>query len=542
MALRVEIDWAKDGFGAGWLTPGDGLTPGPDLTPGLGGDSIDDVTSRVRPLAGPVSLEYGRDQSTALAPTVAGRGSLTLDNSDRALSPRNPASPFYGYLKPSRPVRIIREIGATDAYTLFRGHTDDNPINPDIDSQKAAVSLVDNLADFRGLNITTPLYSGVRTGEAIGYILDAAGWDADLRDLDPGATTIPWFWVDNKDALTALEEVLRSEGPPALLFVGVGGEIIFKDRHHRLTDSASLTSQATWSDAANAVTADVTMNKPFEYDEAWRNIINTGTVEVGVRQGTDPEPVWTSDATITLSAGEQRTLTASTSDPFLHAITPEQGVDYQLVSGVVTIQLGQTSGSSVTIQLTADVGGPAIIQGLQLRAQPVSVAYSLQVSQSDTGSIDDYGSRSFPNDLPWCNQYDADAVLRTTVAQRAQANPIVSVRFMVGRDEDRASAVLSRNLSDRITVVEDETTLDHDFYIESIRHELTGEHDHSVIFGLEMVPAAYTEDAPAVFLFGNADTGFSEGTFSSGLTRVSAMFRFGDTTTGHRFGTGGFAL
>src|SRR5215217_2591982 len=155
MTLKVEIDWTRTGFGTSSVS---GVYA--DEYSDIYGTSsyIGDVTTLVRTRSGAISLEYGRDQSTALAPTVAGRGSLVLENSDRALSPRNVASPFYGYLKPSRPVRITRTVGgdlalpfALDAeavlgeevtYILFTGHTDDNPINPDVDSKKASISLV----------------------------------------------------------------------------------------------------------------------------------------------------------------------------------------------------------------------------------------------------------------------------------------------------------------------------------------------------------------------------------------------------------------
>lgn len=493
MTIRVEIDWNRSGFGG----------------------SIDDVSGRVR-RSSAISVDYGRDQTTAQAPTVAGRGSMVLDNVDRALSPRNTASPFYGYLKPSRPVRITREFGTPliisnsliisntlilanlDTYVLFDGHTDDNPINPDVDAKTASVSMVDNLADFRGVNVTTSLYSGIRTGEAINYILDAAGWSGSLRDIDAGSTVIPWFWVDNKDALEALEEVLRSEGPPAMLTIGVNGAVVFKDRHHRFIDSASLTSQATWRDTG----AEPLMNKPFTYDEAWRNIVNTGTVNVDVRTPSAEDAVWTLDSAIGFGHDETKTFIASTSDPFLNAVAPVSGVDFTVTSGTIeSTALVRTSGASTTISIKAGVGG-AQIDRLQLRAQPVQVAYTVQVTASDAASITDYGQRSFPGDLPWCNQYDAQAILDTAIQMRAQPLPIVQTRFVIGRNTTRAAAILTRDLSDRVTIVETQTVLNGDFYLEAIGHEATGDHDHAVTVGLEAVPPTGAVTPANIFLVG----------------------------------------
>jgi hypothetical protein len=464
VSLKVEIDFNKDGL---FTEPGA------------------NVTDRVRANASPVAVEYGRDQSTALAPTVSGRGSVTLDNSSKDYSPRNTASPLYGLIKPARPVRITRTVSGT-TYTLFVGHTDDQPINPDVDSKTVPLSLVDSLADFRGQTITTPLYSGIRTGQAIGYILDACGWSASLRDLDAGATVIPWFWCDGKDALTALEEIIRSEGPPALLTVGASGEIVFRDRHHRITRAASITSQGTWRGSGGL---EPVMQRGFTYNEGWTNIVNTATASVDVRTPQALQQVWANDSPISLSAGEQKMITVSASDPFMEAVPPVAGTDYTALSGSVTTALTRTSGTSTAIILTTVGGAAAVISGLQLRAQPVTVAYTVQVSASDSTSMADYGPRSFPGDLPWCGVGDAEAVLSTTVVQRCQPLPILQVRFLVGVNTAKVAAILARDLSDRVTVTEPETALSAvDFYVESIGHEFTGEYDHAVTFGLEAAP------------------------------------------------------
>ena len=507
--FKVEVDWAKDGFGAD-----------------------DDMTTRVRPRTDAISLQYGRDQVTALAPTVSGQGSITLDNRSQEFTPYNTASPFYGKIKPARPVRITRTVLGT-VYTLFNGHSDDQPMNPDLDSRTVRMSLVDSFADFRGQQITTRLYRDIRTGTAIGLILDACGWSKTARALDLGATIVPWWWEDNTDAFTALEKLVRSEGPPALLTIGAAGEIVFRDRHHRLTDPTSITSQGVWRGSGPV---EPVMTVPFTHDEAWRNIVNTGTATVEQRVPQARQEVWTSDATITLSSGEQKVVTVTGSDPFMNALTPVLGTDFQMAGpGSVTVRLLTRSGVSTAIELTAALGAPAIVTGLRLRAQPVTVTHSVQVSASDSTSVNEYGSRSFPGDLPWCGVGDAEAVLSLAVSQRANPLAQVSARFLVGKNAARSSLTLNRDLSDRVTVVESQTLLNRDFYVESIQHDLTGEDDHAVTFGLEAAPFSPTP----VFRFETAGQGFGQGKFSGGLTDPATMFRF-DGTDGHRFNQGTF--
>jgi hypothetical protein len=119
----------------------------------------DDVSDRLR---GAMSCQYGRP---AGSPSViaAGVGSFDLDNTSRDYSPANGASPLFGNLKPARPVLLQRVVSAT-TYTLFRGHTSDTPIDPDTDTKRVTLNLIDGLADFQDVTITTGVSQGIRSG------------------------------------------------------------------------------------------------------------------------------------------------------------------------------------------------------------------------------------------------------------------------------------------------------------------------------------------------------------------------------------------
>ena len=490
------------------------------------GDVGEDVTARTIRQS-PVSFSYGR--ASSLAPTAGGSGGLTLDNSTRDYSPRNTTSPLYGLLKPARPVSISRVVAGV-GYSLFDGHTDTAPLNPDPLSRSVTLGLVDSLSEFREVNLSTALHRGVRTGEAIGLVLDAIGWPADKRDLDPGATVIPWWWEDGTDALTAMEKIVNSEGMPALLTVGVGGVIIYRDRHHQVTRAASTISQGTWraSGSLEPVMAALTV------DESWSGIVNSVTRSVDVRTPQNLQPVWTSDATLTFTPGEQKVITASASDPFFDAVTPVAGTDFTQVSGTVTCRLLRTSGASAGIVLSASVGGPAVITGLQLRAFPVPVTYAVDVSASDPASVEEYGSRTLPNDLPWCGVEDAQAVLSLAVAYRSEPLPVATARFVVGRDPRRCAAILARDLSDRVTVIEPETALSGDFFIESIAHEITSEFDHAVTIQVE----AAASQVDNVFRLDVPGQGADQGRLGGGLDDPATLLRLDSTEVGHRLDEG----
>lgn len=479
--LFVTIDWAKNG---------------------LFTDGGDDVTARVR---GTSTFAYGRTQVTALAPIVSGQGSITLDNRSRDYSPRNASSPLFGKVKPARPVKVTRVVGGT-TYTVFRGHTDDSPLDPDLDAKTVTVNLVDYLQDFQQNPISTTLFQGLRTGGAINAVLDAAGWTGG-RDIDSGATIIPWWWADGKDAFTALQEIVASEGSPALLAVGVNGEIIFRDRQHRLVRSSSTTVQKVLR--GTEATSEPRMLRGSSYSDGWANIVNNVSFSVDERQPTrDLTQVWADDAdrTITVGASASQTVVVQSTDPFQGAVPPVAGVDYALLAGgVASITLSRTSGQSTAITITA-TGAGCTIQALALRAYAVPVARTYQVTATDSSSILDYGQRSIPSGQEpiWASLYDAQDIASMYVAQRAQPLPAFTARFVAQHTQTaRLDAVLSLDLSDRVTVIEPETGLSNDFFVENIQHSVVSEAEHEILLGLEMAPPTPT----SVFILGTSTLG-----------------------------------
>jgi hypothetical protein len=52
--------------------------------------------------------------------------------------------------------------------------------------------------------------------------------------------------------------------------------------------------------------------------------------------------------------------------------------------------------------------------------------------------------------------------------------------------------ILARNISDRVRIIEPETGVNDDFFIESIRHTIVSPLEHEVVFGLEEAPTAPT--------------------------------------------------
>lgn len=497
-------------------------------------DVGENVTNRALVNRTPITIQYGRDQARALAPIAPGRAVLELDNTSGDYSPENTSSPLVNNLGPGRAVRI-RAIHNDVTYTLYNGFLDDFDMEPSIGNRSVSFTLLDTLARLSEARLSTDLHQGITTGAAFGLILDAVGWGTAERDLDQGATLIPYWWEEGTDALTAVKNLMAAEGPPALVTINEQGYFVFRDRHHRLTETASLASQVTFAGAGN----EPLMSPPLIYDLGWRDIVNQVRLEVPERT---PEgelsDVWTSSATYTLADGETINIIARTSDPFIQAVTPvattdaENPADYTILSGAVAVALSNTAGATTTVSITAS-GGPAVITDLKVRAYSVSVSRTFVVLVEDASSIAKHGLRSYPDPIPWVNVHDALAVAQLIITHRAERLPVVTMRVTGGNDT-RTVQQLSRDLSDRVTITDADSGLDADFYIETIQHKTDGVF-HETMFGCEKTRDA--ELSTDAFRFDTAGQGFDDGVFEGlGLMDPAFMFRF--NTSGQGFNDG----
>lgn len=490
----------------------------------------EDLTSRVLGLREPLGWRVGRDQARSLSAVAPADTSMEVDNRSRDYSPDNPDSPLFGWLGPGREV-LIRADWDGRTYNLLRGHLDDYMLVPSPERRSVEFTALDMLAQLRETDLSTRLYPSLRTGEAMHIILDEIGWPQDRRDIDPGATTCRWWWAEGQDAFDAVMDLMRSEGPPALVSVSPTGDFVFRDRHHRLTRDASVNVQATFRDGGQEPRFEI----PMSYDIGWRDVTNEVLVEVPVRVPAIRQTVWEDESVISLAAEEVRTIIVEASDPFVDAITPVAGIpvvrpdaeiitprvyDYVLHTGQVRVSLSRKSGQSTQITLRA-VGGSATLSGLRLRATPVPVQHTLQVHIRDEASIGLYGVRTYEEELPNAGVHDVLGIAETILGMRAERLPIVHIT-LTNANPVRMEQILGRDLSDRIRIVEDETFTDHDHYIESIQHHI-GEvgYEHQVTFGCERESTQLEN----VFTFDHPDQGFDQGTFGvKGFIKPDQLF------------------
>ncbi|MFC8423930.1 hypothetical protein ACFUN7_24145 [Streptomyces sp. NPDC057236] len=294
-----------------------------------------------------------------------------------------------------------------------------------------------------------------------------------------------------------------------------------------------------------------TFIEPFGYSHGWRDIVNDVNFDVDERR---PEfeisTVWQSDDAIALALGQSIQVQAKASEPFRSAITPVIGTDVTYGgAGTPAIAISRRSGQSTTISITA-IGGPVTITRLQLRARPVSVARTIKVSASDSESIQRHGPRSNPDEAPWANAHDSYAIAQLLLAHYAQRRPSVQLR-LVSSDEEHLLQILTRTISDMVTIRHSELGLNGDFHIESVEHTIARmpsdeeadagceQRVHYATLGCERTGLIVPSNP---FTFDVAGRGFDDGVFDpTAADDPEAVFIFDHEIQGQfdhgRFGT-----
>ena len=501
-------------------------------------DAHEDVTTNL--LDQGITVEYGRDQDRMLSPSAIGRAGFALCNTSRDYSPENTTSPLYGELLPGRRVRFQAEFQGT-TYPLFAGRLDDFEVRADRATRDVVFSATDGLATLQQTTLSTAVYSSLRTGDIINRILDEVGWSAG-RDLDPGATVVPWWWSE-ANAFDELQEVVRSEGPPAIAYVAPDGTFTFRDRHHRILDAEALTSQAAFAAGRSlcdspAVTG-LDYTDPFTYSHGMRDLVNAVSFSVEQRvPDTGTSDVWSSNDTITIQNGETVSVHIETQDPFIDF--SHIGATWNFSVTDLQASVSRTSGRSARLNLKS-VGGTAVVTLVTFVARSLPVVRTIKVMAEDVVSIAEHGRKEYEDDVPWSNAEDAKAIASLILAHYAERRPLVKMR-VVSQDPDHLVQLLSRQISDLITIRNDELGLDDAFHIESINHEMrridpsTGP-VHACVFGAER-RLIVAQDNP--FTFDKVGAGFDQGRFGLfGVDDPSTVFIFDHATQG-QFDTGLF--
>jgi hypothetical protein len=536
-----------------WSRAGDYTGPLEDLS----GDSPTDcyVLSDVDVVA-----QWGRSEPRATSDTAAGSMTFALTNIDRQFSPENTSSPIAGDVLPGVPARLrARNPVDGSAMTVFQGPISEFEVDPTAPAKDFTAVCSDGWGKPGDTKLSMPVYQGKRTGDLIQLILDEIGWPGQAyRAIDWGATVIPFWWAEDVDAQTAIQDLVHSEGTPSMAWVE-NGVFNFRDRHHRVTLAPSLTSQGTYTHTipAGAVPNDhKILAGSFRYNHGLDHIVNTATLEVTPRVPDVLQVVWSTDDPIMLSANESTTLIIRTDDPFIDLQTPSAAFDSngngiiesdydEAIGSLASVSLSRTSGQSAFLTITAGISGVLLDTGIKVRGRPLKQGPARLLTSSDPTSQAVYGDQDWGGAAPWAYYYDADAIVDRLVTVYSQPAPSVTFDIDGSLDSDTLWRILNTHLSDRITVRNDELGLNADYMIEQVSHTVKRLGDQHILTVGAQIAESYQASQP--FTFDTATptvNGFGNGRFglSAGGMNPATMFRFDTASpTTQGFGNGVFA-
>lgn len=490
----------------------------------------EDVSARVTSAG--MTIQYGLDSARSGSFAAPGAASFELTNTSGDYSPENTSSPLFPNVLRARNVLVRGTVGGVSS-TLYSGRLDDYTLEYSY-TPTASIGCTDGLAELAGVTVSTGLYSGLRSGDAVNILLDAAGWDGG-RDIDPGASIFPWFWLDGTDALAALQEIVASEGCPSFAMADENGNLMFRDRHYRIVRSASRTVAATLAESGIDSSSSARWSYPFTYDHGRNAIVNSVEWEINQRKiDGQVSAVWNAEdiVTVRLADGESQDIVAKANDPFVNVVPPVLDTDYRLTYGTVTVSVDVISGQTATMTFTA-TGGPALVTNIQLRAYAVPATQSVKVARRDGASQAKYGRIAADSSLEpkWCTYRDAADIASLLIGARAERLPVTQVTLRGGNDFILGQQ-LGRNIGDLVQVTNTPAGVNWPGYLNRIEHAITGAGDDRILTTVFSVEKAQSASTTNTFILDTSALNGTDVLAASGYNDPASVFILNQTNLG----------
>jgi hypothetical protein len=148
--------------------------------------AIDDITADVQHIRGSRGQDLEQGNSPAATLELILKPGLVSK-----YSPYNTGSVLYPNVRPWLPVRVKATYDATE-YAIFAGWISRISINPHRDVQSVYLYVTDG-SDLLARQLVTQDYESaiqMSDGDAVGSVLDAAGWNSGARILGSGGDTL----------------------------------------------------------------------------------------------------------------------------------------------------------------------------------------------------------------------------------------------------------------------------------------------------------------------------------------------------------------
>jgi len=461
--ILLEIDWDNDG---------------------TFGHASSDISADVLEIP---NYDYGRDFASQLyGRSTAGSMTVVLMNDDAKYTEANTGSPIFGKILPNRRVRLKSSTNGGGSTVQWHGYLDDIIAVPGMGGMNEAVlSAFGVLAKINARKSYLGPSGTVLSGAAVTNILDSIGFPAADRIIDTGLLTMARHFVPGLWGADALQRVEETEA--GFIRESRDAEIVFEDRHHRLS-GAHLTSQVTYSDAAGAAI----FMQSAPPGNSLKLVVNIVRAKVIRQTIASIATLWTLPETGANSPeifpGQSITFIAQYPTP--DAPTRDIGVAVWTTPAVTTDYLANSQSGGGGTNLTADVGIAVVkavetmeitvtnnhastimfLTKLAARGTALQAEHEVWVQHKDTASITDFDEREYviPAEfLPDTGQ--ALDYCRYIAALNAQPVPMVPISYIANETQAAMDDAHARDISDRVTLTLDNLTalsIDQDMFVE----------------------------------------------------------------------------
>jgi len=459
--FMLEVDWDGDG---------------------LFNNAYSDVSADIY---GEVQAVRGRDYASQLTGrSVAGSLATMLRNRDGKYSSFLATSPLYGKILPGRKVRAWASTPYTEV--IWTGFIDSiAPIaasgsgtGEPVASLRAS-GILKQLGDQSNIVSVAPITSGI-VSDAVDDVLDAAGISATARNVETSAIPIAHWYVEQKVALTALQELEETE--LGFLYEDLNFGVGFDARYHRNVVGQGAVVEFSDDPASNYPYIDLVQA------DTVRDIYNTLTATVSPYTAAASAILWTlANDTPYIPPGGSVTYKATYADGYVNPwTTPDLGTDIISSGGTLAVSSVVKSAQNMSFTITnSHVSQGSTISLLQARGVAYTAGQQYQVESSDATSQAAYGRRSYPLPSPWLpNAAYAQAAVDYFILNHKDPHPVLDITIPSGANPTGTFVALAeqgatRDLSDRVTVVAtgiltklgiNETPDSQHHFIEAIEH------------------------------------------------------------------------
>ncbi len=321
---------------------------------------------------------------------------------------------------------------------------------------------------FIGIEGEVILYNRALTSAEIQHNHMATVWRYNAF-IDAGQDSVPYWYGSDIEARLAQDDIDESE--QGFSFVDGAGNFRFEDRHHRST-AQHQTSQATFNNTMNNIT--YSLNPRHIY-----NIIKATVTPWTIQAEAE---LWRLKETQTIPIGETYTYwgdaSVSGTSVFVDAWTAlNSGATDYTISGTFTI--AQTNfAKSIKIVITNIGTTPNTITLLKARGTWYNEQTKVTIKAEDTTSQSAYQKRTFVLDGKYMTDIEkAQGFVDYAIGKYKDPRAELSMTI-INQDAATLTQILSREISDRITIVNDKlginpTSTGPFYFIDHMEHDIS---------------------------------------------------------------------